>query len=278
MSFQVFRSAYVTCLFELRRSLNIQRAGASIMLTLFPPTMLGLLVFGAVVNDHRMRGHTQASVAVAEIALFLIILMVGLVLLLSLMLWATPNVNSELEGKSWSFIACRPGGRLAIFLGKMLTSTIVAFLVSTVAMTICLVIAYFQFGLANPPKTWFALARVFLLASAVYSAIFSMIGTIFIKRAMVVSASYLIGSELLLASLPGSLINKLTLRYHLQELGIEWVGWFVPQMRLQDYEMIYGKGLPMWGHLSILLGIGLLATLIGCYIITNREYVVSDQS
>ena len=72
----------------------------------------------------------------AEVSQTLILLLVGLVTVLSLLLWATPNVHSELEGKSWVFIASRPGGRISNFLGKYMAAVYSSFLVSWASATL----------------------------------------------------------------------------------------------------------------------------------------------
>ena len=156
---------------------------------------------------------------------FAIVFLVSLVCLLSLLLWATPNVYSELEGKSWSFIASRPGGRISIYLGKFLASVFVSFGICLVAMSLSVLVADRLLSLPGAQRLWISLCGIYLLACFVYGAIFSMLGTLFYKRAMVVAAGYLIGSEMFLATVP-AVISKLTMRYHLQELGISWIGFF----------------------------------------------------
>ena len=269
--------AFATCGFELRRSFTFQRTAVSVVLAIFPPTMLGLLVFGALFAESRgVEGGTVTTV-IQEVARLLILFMVSLVCLLSLMLWATPNVHSELEGKSWSFIASRPGGRISIFLGKFLAAFFVAFCISLIAISLCVLIASRMLKIPNPEQLWVAMVGVYLIACCVYSAVFSMMGTMFIKRAMIVAAGYLFVSDIILASIPGALINKLTLRYHLQEIGISWIGWFLGANE-PDYRAIYGAAWPTWIHVAVLAGIALVTLGIGCWVIVNREYVISDES
>ena len=194
-------------------------------------------------------------------------------------LWATPNVYSEIEAKTWGFIASRPGGRISVFLGKFLASFFVSFGVSVIAISLCIFLADRSFGVPDPQRLWIAISGVFLLASLVYSAVFSMIGTFFIKRSMVVAAGYLLGFDVLLASIPGALISKLTIRLHLQELGIAWIGWFLPSPSTEaDYRLIYGDALPFWIHIVVLIGIAGLALAVGGWTIVNREYITKDDS
>jgi ABC-type transport system involved in multi-copper enzyme maturation permease subunit len=276
----IFSGVLATAGFELRRSFTFQRTSVSVILALFPPLMLSLLIFGSMVAESKISSSqaAQVSASVQDVSRLLTILMVAMVCLLSLMLWATPNISSELEGKSWSFIASRPGGRISVFLGKFLASFAVAFSISMIAVTLCVVISNRMFGIADASRLWLAMGGVFFAACLVYSAVFSMIGTIFIKRAMVVAAGYIIGSDIVLASIPGALINKFTLRYHLQELGIRWVGWFMPGTAESEYRQVFGTGWSTWLHISVLVAIMSLALSIGCWVIVNREYVISDES
>ncbi len=271
---RIINGALATCSFELRRSFTFQRTAVSAVLALFPPVMLGLLIFAM-----EMSGDSQARTVVQDFATVLTLLLVSLVCLLSLLLWATPNVYSELEGKSWSFVASRPGGRVSVFIGKFLASFVVSYGISVVSISLCVMLAGSRLGIKDPQMLWISLCGIYFLGCCVYGALFSLIGTYFIKRAMVVAAGYLIGSDLIVASIPGALINKLTIRYHLQEIGISWLGWFFPTpTKEEDYRLVFGEGLPTWLHVAIIVGITASALALGTWSIVNREYITSDQT
>ena len=269
-----FAPAWATCNFELKRSFTFQRTAVTIVLALFPPTMLSLLVLGAYLAQRSMPPQ------MAEFSTFLTVFMVALVQLLSLLLWATPNIYSELEGKSWAFIASRPGGRVSVYLGKFMASVLVSFAIAMTAVTLCIMISHFILGTIKPVQSWLALNLVYLLASCIYSALFSTIGTLFIKRAMVVGAGFLIGFDVLLASVPGALVNKLTVRYHLQEIGVYLLGWFFPAAAgsEQEYRFIFGGEWPVWLHLLAIIGGTAFFLGLGIYIVVSREFVTKDQS
>jgi len=266
--------ALATCSFELRRSFTVQRTAVSAVLALFPPSILFILILAT-----RMSGNPQAHIPILDYTRLLTVFLVSLVCLLTALLWATPNVYSEIEGKSWGFLASRPSGRISVFLGKFLASFFVSFGISVVAISLCVFLADRSFGVPDSQRLWLAICGVFLFGSLVYSAVFSMIGTLFIKRSMVVAAGYLFGSDVLLASIPGALISKLTIRFHLQELGIAWIGWFLPSPSTEaDYRLIYGDALPFWIHILVLIGISALALAVGGWTIVNREYITKDDS
>ena len=266
--------ALATCSFELRRSFTVQRAAVSLVLALFPPSILLILFLAA-----RVSGDPEAHISILDYTRLLTVFLVALVCLLTALLWATPNVYSEIEGKSWGFIASRPGGRISVFLGKFLASFFVSFSISVIAISLCIFLADRSLGIPDSQSLWIAICGVFLLGSLVYSAVFSMIGTLFIKRSMVVAAGYLLGFEIILATIPDALINKLTIRFHLQELGIAWIGWFLPSPSTEaDYRNLYGDALPIWIHIIIIIGIATLALSVGGWTIVNREYITKDDS
>ena len=273
-SVKLWRGAAATCMFELRRSMSAQRISVSIGMALFPPAMLSLLIFGAKVSS------ADGGAQMIDSAQFLAVFLSALVLLLSLLLWATPNVYSELEGKSWLFVASRPAGRTLIFLGKFMASVVVSLAICFTAITLCVLVIRSTNETINPIRLWLSMNVVYFLATLIYAAVFSLIGVVFVKRAMVVGAGFLIGFDVFLATLPGALINRFTVRHHLQEIGIATMGWFFPANAgsEQDYRNIYGQEWSTWIHVAIVLSVTLLLLIIGTKVISSREYVTADQS
>ncbi len=258
------KGTIATCRFELRRSLTIQRIAVSIVLALFPPAMV-LLVSTAI-------NKTPEPVIVANI---LMVLLAGLVTLLSLLLWATPNVHSELEGKSWIFIASRPGGRISTYFGKYIAAVFSSFAVSCAALTLCILVISRVQSFQDPLIFWGKLSLLYLIACMVYAAIFSFIGTVFFRRAMVIGVGYVLIWELAAASFP-ALIGKLTLRYHLQSLWIAWID-IMPPGFIEGYNTMYGAPEPVF-NLTCLLAMGLFFLISGAVMIVSREYVTKDES
>ncbi len=263
--------ALATCRFELTRSFSAQRLASSFGLILFPPIMLWVFITGAL--------RTSVAGEVLEFVLFTLIFLVALVSLLSLLLWATPNVHGELEGKTWSFIAMRPGGRIANFLGKYLLAVLVSFTISFFALTLCVIISnqYAVLGTGFEPwQRWGTLTGIFAIACLVYGAILSMIGTWFTKRAMVVGAGFLVGVETILSLIP-AVVSSFTMSYHLRRLGELWLGWFLPDEQA-EYEMIFGPAGPVWFHLLCLGSAAVIALIAGCLIVVNRQYAIGEET
>lgn len=262
--------ALATCRFELTRSFSPQRIMASLGLAMFPPVMLWLVIMGAT--------RSGDAVNVLSYVTFTIIFLVALVCLLSLLLWATPNVHGELEGKTWSFIAMRPGGRISSFLGKYVTAVLVSFSIAFLSLTFSVLVAdrYGTLGIgAEPWKKWGILCGIFAIASFVYGAILSAIGTIFTKRAMVVGAGFLIGAETILSAVP-AVVSRFTMSYHLRRLGELWLGWFLPDSQM-EYEILFGKAGPVWFHLLCIGAVGVIALIVGMLVVVNREYAAGEE-
>lgn len=255
--------SWATFLFEVKRSLTLQRMSVSMVLIAFPPA-ISLIIFSI---------RTQIPIPFE----IFITLAVSIICLLSLLLWATPNVYSELEGKSWSFVSSRPGGRVSNFIGKYIVSVFYAVVVSITALTISVFMASRFVGLRNVVDFWTVMVGIFVFASLTYGAIFSLMGTIFIRRAMVVGAGFIILFEVIGATLP-VVLSRFTARFHLQSLGIAWNDPKLLPLGPKEYQTYYGMVPEPWFHLACLTGITLTCLIAGCWIIVNREYVTSDEA
>lgn len=257
----IVNSTLATVSFEIRRSLSIQRVMVASILAGFPPAMVTVIGFsGQEIPLHDM----------------LILTLVSIVAILAQLLWATPNVYTELEAKSWIFLASRPRGRIALFLGKYLSAVAFSFAVCFGAITLCLILrTYIRSTEVNPFSTWLGMIGSALICCLTYSAIFSLIGTIFNKRAMVFGAAYIILSEVILANVP-AIISNFTARFHLQLIAAEWIGWFLP-IPQEQFVQIYGES-SFGFHFTCIIGAILFLLVAGCIVVTSREFITSDET
>ena len=200
--------------------------------------------------------------------------LVALVCLLSLLLWATPNVSAELEGRSWMFIASRPQGRIANLLGKYFASVIFSFTICLVATSICVPIAVLLDQLDDPVHLWLTYNAVFLLACMTYGATLSLIGTIFYRRSMVIGAAYILGFEAMIGRIP-AVVGKISASHHLQNLGMHWN----PRLKLQINSNVLPTALTdQWISLSALTTMTLITIIAACIVIASREYVSAEET
>jgi hypothetical protein len=228
----------------------------------FPPAMVAVISL------------TGRSIPITDL---LIISLVGIVAMLAQLLWATPNVYSELEGKSWIFIASRPRGRIALFLGKYLSAVAFSLLVCLVAISLCLAIRTYvpPATMVNPLPAWAGMMGTALVGCVVYSAVFSLIGTIFQKRAMVFGAAYVILFEIMMANIP-AIISQFTVRFHLQAIAADWIGWYLP-ISPAEFASVYGSYSTRF-HLICLAGVAMVTLIAGSVTITARQYITAEEN
>ena len=252
----ILRAAWATALFELSRSLTPGRLAASLMLALFPPTMMGLILI--------------ASGFRAEIEI-IIMITVFMVILLALLLWASPVVYAELEGRTWIYLASRPKGRISTVLGKYLLAVFWSFTVAWSAMTICVIFDTTM----NPRETfhvWWVFSLLIALASMTYAAVFILIGALFHRRAMVFCAGYVLLSEIALPNVP-AVVSRFTVRYHLFSLALDLLGW----TKNPTLESMFNRQ-PAWLDILMLLLITSVALGATVYTLQSREYLTADEA
>jgi ABC-type transport system involved in multi-copper enzyme maturation permease subunit len=196
------RSVWAAFAFELKRLRATSRVLWWIGLSLFPPALVALVYRG------ELRGSDRD---VASMVIF--ILTAGVVNLLGLLLAATTAVHSELEGKTWTYLAVRPRAKGSVLIGKYLSATLWSASAATVGMSLSLLVT-------RPPAALslaLHLGGLNLFASLAYGSLYLLFGVLFLKRAMVVAVSYTIFVEVLVALLP-AVVKEFTLNYHLSSL------------------------------------------------------------
>jgi ABC-type transport system involved in multi-copper enzyme maturation permease subunit len=224
-----------------------------------------------------------ANVSAFHAYQIIVMFLTYVVCILSLLLWATPNVYSELESRNWLFITTRPHGRTSLLLGKFLAAVLSATLVCFIAVALsCLIVALtvgrFRSDVMTELASFFPKFMVIAgVACVEYAAVFSLIGVLFQRRAMVIATVYALANELLLASVP-ALVSQFSVRYHLVGLTLGWLGWFLPTPKPDD-EMIelVIAALPLWVNLLVLALLPFFLLAVSIYVIRNREYITVDE-
>ncbi len=259
-------SILATIEFEFSRVMTVRRLSVALVMALFPPMMVLILT-------------SREEFQFGELV---ICVLCGMVCLLSLLLWATPNVYTELEGKSWTFITTRPYGRWSILFGKYLVAASWSFLVSWVGMSLCILAVnpdqLLTSGQLPRLELWCYLSLLLGLASCVYAAIFSFFGVIVQRRAMVVAVGYFLIFEVILVFVP-AVIGKLAMTYHMFCLLILWIGWITPDPDIgqQEFEAIYGI-FPAWLHLLAIFTVTAVMLTLAAFVIRYREYITLEDA
>lgn len=154
----------------------------------------------------------------------LFILLPSVVAMLATFLWSAPAVASELEGRSWAYIATRPHGPVSVLLGKYAIGVLWGMSAAITALVLSLSVAHVPEGFMYLFKP---LAILIVLACPAYGAIYALIGAIAPRRAMVVSVAYTLTLEALISVLPAmgapALISRVTVQYPLRTMMVRWL-------------------------------------------------------
>jgi len=194
--------------------------------------------------------------------------------LLQLLLWATPWLYSELEGKTWSYLAVRPGGKSAVLLGKYFAAATRTMLGTLAALSLALLIARPVDGL----KVFLVLGFIVAISSFSYAAVFVFLGAIFPKRAMVLAVSYCLVIELLISFVP-AMINQVSIQFRLRSILFTWMdllevngSWRLPR----GFEDMLGNSSAML-HIGVLLIMNVVLVSIANQLICRREQVLKAE-
>lgn len=255
--------------FELRRAMTIPRIAWWCVLALFPVAIVSLVLIVPAARRNIPKEFLQ----------FIVFVLIPLLIsMLGTFLWTASAVSSELEKESWIYLAVRPGGRIAVLLGKYLVAVAWVLPATLVGATLSSFVLWLsgstvaEAGLVL--RTWFALVRLCCLAVPAYAAIYLMLGTIFTKRAMVISVAYTLLFELVVSFIP-ALINKLTIQYRLRALGIEWAEIDISQAGTRSAAADLFGSEPAWFHVTVLVGYTAALVLAATWLVRKREYLTT---
>ena len=261
----LWAKAWATVLFDFQRSLTPSRLSVVVVLSLFPPAIMGINLIG---DQGREVGPAIIGVTV---------MMVGI---LAELLWATPIVYQELEGKTWTYLAVRPFGKLALLCGKYMIAVAWTMFVCSVAMTLSVLLLLRVDILSDHMHTWLVFMFLILMASFAYGAIFLLLGVLFHRRAMVFAMVYVIGLEGFVGQLP-AVVNQLSMRHHLMALAVKWLD--VPTfldaaMREPVMREILGMDEADWVNILMLVVTTLVTFALAAWIVRSREYITSEEA
>jgi ABC-type transport system involved in multi-copper enzyme maturation permease subunit len=249
-------------LFEWRRALTIQRLAWMVALMLFPPLLLAILRSNA------------GSRPPAEIAAFLVyVLSPCIACMMSVFLWATPALASELEGRSWVYLAVRPHGPLAVLLGKYLVAVSWSLPVGLVSAALGVV----ALGPGEPVHHVVVQCALVVASCVSYSALFLLIGVIAPKRAMVIGILYAAIFEAAMALVPAA-VNLFTVQFRLRCLLVRWMEM---DSRLAEGNPVvaahFGDESASW-HLAILSAMTMGYLVAAAVVLRYREFTAASET
>jgi hypothetical protein len=253
--------------FEWQRSLSPGRIAWWVAMAAFPAAITGVLVWrGVVMEDVNLPADPRWT-------LVLYALGPNVVCYMGLLLWVTPAIHSELQGRSWSYLAVRPGGKVATLVGKYLAAVTWTALAAFAGLAISIVIA------RPGHAAWMLLVLTTLsvLSCIAYGALYALISVLFRRRAMVIAVAYTLVFEFIITYVP-AVINQITVQFRLRCLLVHWMDW-------QDLQQWPGGGLPVslfgtaapWLHVTILLVTAIVFLAAAAGLLRQLELVSPEE-
>ena len=206
--------------FEYSRIMTAGRMTWWFVLAGFPILISGLIRLFPLANaPEEFDSHQLWSIAIY-------LLVPCITCAMGVLLSAGPAIATELEQRSWVYLATRPNGIFWLLLGKYL----VAIAWATTAAITGLTIAVLFTGQETIFQIWVGMVALCVLSSISYAAAFLLVGAIAPQRAMLFCVVWTAGVEGFISFIP-AIINRITVQYRLRALFVDWVQ---PGPEIQD--------------------------------------------
>lgn len=240
--------------FQGVRSLSASRAVWFVMIAMFAPAMVAMI-----------RWTVRESIPDEVWATLCYGLIVSISCMLGVFLWATPVLQAEIEGKTWTYAAVRPSGPAALLVGNYLLAVAWAAAAGLLSLTLTVWLCRFS----DPLTIWKCMARLVLLSSTSYAALYLFLGAVFTRRAMLVAVVYTVIVEFVLGALP-AFVNQLTIQYRLRSLWVAGMGWENGPPNYDGPMEFFETG-PAWQHITILCGMSAAFVALALAFTRRRE-------
>ncbi len=217
---------------EWRRSLTAGRIAWWVVMAAFPAVLTILL---RTIPEFERGIPESERDTFWSIALYVLIPCVCSAL--SVLLTAGPAVATELEQRTWVYLATRPNGIFWLLIGKYLVAVTWGVSAAWAGATVAVVLT----NAVSPIRIWCALMALSLLSCVAYSAVYLLVGVISPKRAMVFSVMYTGFVEIVLGIIP-ALVNRLTVQYRLRSLLVQWLPLNETMKKDPSFSYVFGEG------------------------------------
>ena len=252
------RTVWVVLTFELRRAAALPRLIIMAALVIFPTALAGLIRHGG--------GRWNQK----EIwTLMMFILVPEVVCLLGLLLWATPVIQAEVEGKTWPYLAVRPCGKVPVLIGKYLAAVLWTAAAAWIGLLLSLLVAIPDRDVVQGVLVLVALVG---LSSLAYGALFVLLGVLFLRRGMIVAVAYTFVFEFLVSWIP-AMVNQLTVQYHLRNLLVKWM---LLESTPHEFRQMVSDA-PPWRHILILLGMTAAFLTAASLVLRRRQLITAPE-
>jgi ABC-type transport system involved in multi-copper enzyme maturation permease subunit len=251
---------------EWRRSMTAGRIVWWILMSLFP-----ISVALVIRTRPDFENNIPPQARDTFWAVFLYVMVPCICSALGVLLTAGPAVATELEQRSWVYMATRPNGILWLLLGKFLVAFTWGFSAAVVALTGAILISNAE----SRGHIWGTMISLSALSCLAYSAAFLLVGAIFPKRAMVFSVMYATVVEVVLGFIP-ALVNRLTVQFRLRSLMVQWLPSDENLREAQSFDYVFGDDSSSV-HVIWLLGLTVGYLLLAQVIVHMKEFTTATE-
>ncbi|MEQ8768840.1 MAG: ABC transporter permease subunit [Planctomycetota bacterium] len=187
------------------------------------------------------------------------------------LLYASPLLNTELEGKTLPYLHTRPIARWKIIVGKFAG---IATVLTPLHLT-SLVLAWLLLELPGGTNLLQAEAAAAVAAILCYNALFILVGYMIPARAMIVAVIYIV-LEAFISYVP-ALINRVSVTYYVRTLAIELSGLIHDARLPEELKVIAGRE-PLSTSLLVLASIVVGSLTLASLLAARREYIVTEKA
>jgi hypothetical protein len=202
---------FATVRFEYSRVMTAGRMTWWFVLAAFPVLIAGLIRLFPLTHAKELDTHFVWSGAIY-------LLVPSITCAMGVLLSAGPAIATELEQRSWVYLATRPNGIFWLLLGKYLVAVVWASTAAIVGLTFAVLFT----GQETIIRIWLGMAGLSVLSSMAYAAVFMLVGAIAPQRAMLFCVVWTAGVEGFVSLIP-AVINRITVQYRLRALFVDWV-------------------------------------------------------
>ena len=251
---------------EWRRSLTLGRIAWWVVMAAFPP-VLTLLIRSIPDFGREFPVENRDSFW----SMMLYVLVPCVCSALSVLLTAGPAVATELEQRSWVYLATRPHGIFWLLLGKYLVAVTWGVTAAWAGATMALLLS----NAVSPMRIWTVIIGLSALSGMSYAAVYLLIGVISPKRAMVFSVMYTGLVEVVLGIIP-ALVNRLTVQYRLRSLLVQWAPLNDSVRNNASFAYIMGED-PSYVHCFWLLALTTLFMTAAIFLAHRKEFTTATE-
>jgi hypothetical protein len=255
--------------FQMWRSLTAMRWLWWFVLVIFPPAVVALTFVAA--RDEDVREEMLRQIQIQEIY----VLVPNVLCMLGVFLWTSTVLQSEIENRSWIYVAVRPDARWAHIIGSYIVAVLWTISAALVSLAICVA----EIGVPREERFQIVstLTLLVVISSFAYASIYLLIGVLFFRRAMIVAVVYTLGIEFLLGALPTT-ISQLTLQYRLRSIWFIRMGWLDGRPPGMDIPIqLFGKP-PISLHVAGLAIVTCLCIIASGWLVSRREIPIQEES